>query len=427
MAKITPEIESALKSKLDSVTSKPNGVPGLVYVAVNKDGDTVFEHASGKRGLDSKEPMTTDTVFWIASCTKMITSIAAMQLVEQGKLALDDVALVERLAPELRDVKVLQEDASGNLTLVEKERGITLRMLLSHTAGFGYDFLNTKLRKWSEPVGVSALSARKGDILLQPLVNQPGSRWEYGVNLDWAGELVMRASGLKLNDYMQKHIFEPLGVKNISMFPTGDMKRRLAWVHSRASDGTLSTREEGHVYQAPLRINTPEEYESTYHSGGAGCFAVPREYCKIIAVLLNNGRCPKSGAQILKPESVEELVKNQIPEFPDFGRQGILSSKSWISKTSYDIYPQPNKPQGWGFAGFHHIHGTPTGRAPGTVFWSGVANLFWFADRERGLGGLIASQIVPFADLAVVTAAAEIEAGLYAALGSKGPESASVL
>ncbi|KAL1885237.1 hypothetical protein Plec18167_001894 [Paecilomyces lecythidis] len=279
MAKVTAEIEAALKSKLDSLTSRPNGVPGLVYVAVNKDGDTVFEHASGKRGLDSKEPMTTDTVFWIASCTKMITSIAAMQLVEQGKLALDDVSLVERLAPELKDVKVLQENESGNLTLVEKERGITLRMLLSHTAGFGYDFLNTKLRKWSEPIGASALSARKGDILLQPLVNQPGSRWEYGVNLDWAGELVMRASGLKLNDYMQKYIFEPVGVKDVSMFPTEDMKRRLAWVHSRASDGTLSTREEGHPYQSPLRINTSEEYESTYHSGGAGCFAVPKEYC----------------------------------------------------------------------------------------------------------------------------------------------------
>jgi CubicO group peptidase (beta-lactamase class C family) len=133
MGKISAEAVSALKDRVDATTNKPNGAAGLVYVAVDRDGDFIFEHASGKRGLGSEQPMTLDTVFWIASCTKMITGIAVMQMVEQGKLALDDVEQVERLAPELKAVKVLEESADGKLSLVDKKQGITLRMLLTHT------------------------------------------------------------------------------------------------------------------------------------------------------------------------------------------------------------------------------------------------------------------------------------------------------
>jgi len=139
----------------------------------------------------------------------------------------------------------------------------------------------------------------------------------------------MRASGLSLNDYLLKHIMEPLGIKDINMFPTEDMKRRLAYMHQRAPDGTLSVREDDHPFKRPLKVETPEEIKATYNSGGAGCFAVPSEYCsmpysslihssftqflindtngkaEIIAVLLNGGKCPKTGAQILKPESVK--------------------------------------------------------------------------------------------------------------------------
>ena len=133
MGKISAETISALKARVDSTTSNPNGAAGLVYVAVDIDGDFIFEHASGKRGLGVDQPMTLDTVFWVASCTKMITGIAAMQLVEQGKLSLDDVEQVERLAPELKAVKVLEKSADGKLSLVDKKQGITLRMLLTHT------------------------------------------------------------------------------------------------------------------------------------------------------------------------------------------------------------------------------------------------------------------------------------------------------
>ncbi|KAJ5454926.1 Beta-lactamase [Penicillium desertorum] len=389
MGEVMQQVIDALKSKIDLATAKPNGIPGLACAVVDRNGDLLFEYAAGKRGVGSDVPMTTDTVFWLASCTKMIVSIAALQLAEQGILDLDDAGVVEKLAPELKEVKVLQEDAAGKLTLMEKKQRITMRMLLCHTAGFGYSFSNAKLQKWYGPIGQDELSGHADDALSVPLVNQPGSKWEYGVNIDWAGELIMRASGLSLNDYFHKHIFQPLGIKDISMFPSADMKVRLAYVNQRSPDGKLSLREGGHLFKRALKVESEEDIKATFNSGGAGCFAVPSEYCKILAALLNNGQCPKSGTQILKPQSV------RTPE----------------------LYPQPPEhAQGWSLGGFHHVCGTRTGRSPKTVWWAGLANLYWWVDHEKGLGGLVASQILPFGDAEVIAIRDDIETILYKAL-----------
>ena len=133
---VNQKAQSAVEKSLDSITSdKSTGVPGLVFVAVDKNGDQIAAHASGKKGSNTQEPMTLETVLWIASCTKLLATMACMQAVEQGKLKLDDHKSLYELCPELEKVKVLQE----NETLVDKKQEITLRMLLSHTAGFGYE------------------------------------------------------------------------------------------------------------------------------------------------------------------------------------------------------------------------------------------------------------------------------------------------
>lgn len=172
-----------VQSSLDSVTSDPNtGISGLVFAAIDKNGDIITANASGNRGLNTKKPMTLDSVFWIASCSKLLTAIACMQLVEQGKLKLDDHEQLYDIVPELKEKQVLNDDG----TLVSKNKEITLRMLLSHTAGFGYEFFNRKLMNYGRPVGFDVFSGEASDILQAPLVNQPGSRWEYGVsNLAW--------------------------------------------------------------------------------------------------------------------------------------------------------------------------------------------------------------------------------------------------
>lgn len=270
---LSQEILDTLQKSVDDAVADPiKGIPGTSVCVVGNDGKILFSHAAGKRGLGSSDPMTTDSIFWIASCTKMITGIACMQLVEQGLLSLDDVECVEKSCPELKEVKVLADDGA----LVDKKQGITLRMLLTHTAGFGYAFFNEKLRKYSFPLGLDEFSGRMFD-MTQPLVNQPGERWEYGINLDWAGFLVERVTKMSLNDYFQKHIFKPLGLKEITMFPSEEMKGKLVYMHQRGEDGTLTTRE--HLARSILTLND-SDVSKTVNSGGAGCFAKPEEYCR---------------------------------------------------------------------------------------------------------------------------------------------------
>lgn len=162
----------------DACANQKSGIPGVTVVVVGKDGTELFAHSAGKRGTVSNDNMSLDNIFWIASCTKMLVGVACMQLVEQGILALDDGEQTERLCPELKSLQVLRPDG----TLEEKKRAITLRMLLSHTAGFGYTFFNERLRDWSYPVGVDEFSGRFEDMKL-PLLFQPGESWEYGVGV----------------------------------------------------------------------------------------------------------------------------------------------------------------------------------------------------------------------------------------------------
>jgi CubicO group peptidase (beta-lactamase class C family) len=173
------ETVSELRSILQqNVTGDSPGIPGTTFVVVGKDGTELFAESAGKRGISSQEPMTLDSVFWIASCTKMLTGFSCMQLVEKGELSLDDADQTEGLVPELKTVKILKADG----TLVDKKKGITLRMLLTHTAGFGYTFFDESLRNFSHPIGIDEFSGRIEDITKLPLVFEPGERWQYGVS-----------------------------------------------------------------------------------------------------------------------------------------------------------------------------------------------------------------------------------------------------
>ncbi|KKY19967.1 putative beta-lactamase family protein [Diplodia seriata] len=418
------EAQATIKSTLDAVTST-GSVPGIVFVAVDKNGDLVTSHCSGTTGATGATPMSLDSVFWIASCTKIITGIACMQLVEQGKLSLDDSDALYKIIPELKDKKVLQDDGS----LVPKKKEITLRMLLDHTAGFGYTFFNPKLRDWGRPLGFDEFSGDARDILDAPLVNQPGSTWEYGTNIDWAGLAVERVSGLTLNDYFHKHIFEPLGIENVSMFPTDDMLKRLVYLHQKHPDGSVT--EQDHLLRRGLMAKTPEERARIVNSGGAGCFAKPVEYCQILAALLNNGTSPKTGAALLSPASVAAMFANSLPAaWPDFARAGIPAAKPHQTNPIPELYAQPgNPPQGWGLTFLlTNLDGeagkkkeeeeqAATWRGRNTGHWAGIANLYYWVDREKGLAGMIASQVLPFADVDVVLPWVVCEKAVYDGLG----------
>ncbi|KAI4628468.1 hypothetical protein J4E83_003018 [Alternaria metachromatica] len=403
------EVVQNLKQTVDAACADPKtSIPGTSVVVVGKDGEELFAHAAGHRGVASNENMTLDNVFWIASCTKMIAGLACMQLVEQGQLHLDDGDEIERLVPELKETKVLQKDGS----LVDKKRKITLRMLLTHTAGFGYTFFNESLCAVLD--GFDEFSGDVKDIL-QPLTFQPGEGWQYGVNIDFAGLALERKTGMSLNDYCLKNIYEPLGLKNITMFPNEDMKKRLASMHQRNHNGSLVERD--HLLLKPLKASS-NEIGGILNSGGAGAFATPSDYAQIIATLLNDGKSAKTGVQLLKKETVDLMFTNQISQFPDFGRQGIPAAKPDLTNAIPDIYPVEGKPpQGWGLT-FMLSNGGPTGRSKSTGFWAGLPNCWWWCDREKGVGGIVCSQILPFGDPKVLGLWFDVETQIYKALGA---------
>ena len=199
---------------------------------------------------------------------------------------------------------------------------------------------NPKLRDYGRPVGFDVFHADERDILRMPLVNQPGEKWEYGINIDWAGIVLERATGVKLNDWIQKNIMQPLGLKNVNMLPTAEMKKNLAYMHQRWPENHGKAEERDHVYREPILAETEEDRKRIFHSGGAGAYAQPREYVQVLATLLNDGKSPKTGAQILKKETVNAMWENQIPDMPNFARQGIPAAKAEQTNPAPELYPQ---------------------------------------------------------------------------------------
>ncbi|KAK6837555.1 hypothetical protein RU639_001639 [Aspergillus parasiticus] len=398
-------------TRMNEATSGPNPkLPGVVSIAVARDGSPILSHASGDMKLGGESPMTLDSVFWIASCTKLLTGIACMQLVEQGKLALDDTAELDHLAPELKELKVLTRDSNGSYTLVPQERQITLRMLMTHTSGFGYAFDDVKLCDWARPTGIDDFSGRREDVLLRPLVIQPGTGFQYGVSIDWVGVIIERATKMTLQEYFQKFIFAPLDIKDLAFSPTRDMKQRLAYMHQRAADGSLSVTD--HLLRHAL-VEPVYATNESFYMGGCGCFGTPREYSKILAMLLNNGTCPKTKAQILKLQTIQQMFTDQIPQYPIYHNDYCQSAKPTLANNC-PIIPKPgNLTDGWGLTFMLSHERSETGRAAGSASWEGLANLYWFADRVNGIAMIFATQVLPYGDLEAVRLFQAIEKDVY--------------
>ena len=272
-------------------------VPGVV-AAVTTPSSTVYEAAFGVRTLGQTSAMDLDTVMWIASMTKPVTGSAAMQLVEQGKIGLDDPAA--KIIPELGTVKVLDGwDANGQPRLREPKTAITLRHLLTHTAGFTYDMWNPDNGRYLKVMNVPRAGTGKKAGLRIPLMFDPGQRWEYGINLDWAGQMVEAVSGMRLSQYIKQNITDPLGMASTAFKITPEMRARLAKVHQRGEDGAKLT---------VTAFEVPQEPE--FEAGGGGLYSTANDYQRFMRMILNGGR--GNGNQILKPETVALMSRNAM-------------------------------------------------------------------------------------------------------------------
>ncbi len=368
-------------------------VPGVVAMAATDTG-VIYEGAFGLRDLAAGPAMTLDTVFRIASMTKAVTSVAAMQLVEQGKLGLD--VPIGKVLPTFAAPPVLEGfDAAGAPRLRPAKRPITLRDLLTHTAGFGYEFWDPDLVRYVRVTGMPSISTGKLASLGLPLVFDPGERWEYGINIDWVGRAVEAASGQPLDAYFREHIFAPLGMTDTAFVPSAEQAARLVRVHRRGPDGSLE----------PITLEIPHR---EFFSGGGGLLSTGRDYLAFLQMLLHRGRF--NGAEILRPETVAAIGQNHIGNL----QLGVM--KTAMPELSNDVELFPGVRCGHGLANVINLDRGPNGRSAGTMTWAGIFNTYYWIDPEKRVTGVILTQILPFADDRAVRLYGEFERGVYESL-----------
>ena len=346
-------------------------------MVTNRD-ETIYEGAFGLRKAGDTQAMTVDTVGLIASMTKAITSVAVLQLVEQRKLELELPA--STWAPELGEVQVLEGyDAAGKPKLRAPSRAITLKHLLTHTAGFGYSFSSAEIKKYEEVTGTPSPFTCTRAGLNAPLLFDPGERWEYGINLDWAGQIVERVSGLRLGEYFEQNILGPLGMKDTAVVMQPDMMARRASIHARQPDGTAT----------PIDMVLPQPPE--VDMGGHCLYGTVGDYLKFMRMILNRGASP--GGRILLAETVDAMGQNQIG---DLLISGIKSADPTLIN---DMPLPPEIPHNWGLAFMLNQKTFVTGRKPGSMMWAGICNSYYWIDPTTGIAGAYLTQILPFADL----------------------------
>ena len=355
----------------------------------------VYRGAFGKRALPDGAAMTADTVFWIATMTKAITSAAAMQLVEEGKLGLD--RQIAELLPELAAPQVLEGfDAAGEPRLRPAKRPLTLRHLLTHTAGFAYAFWNPDIGRYIEKTGIPDLVTCRNAALMLPLTFDPGDKWDYGTNIDWVGKAVERVSGRRLGDYFAENLFGPLGMKDTGFKLTQDHRARLAGMHARDEDGSL----------APIPFEIPQEPE--FEMGGGGLYGTAADYLAFEQLFLNDGRA--DGPQILRPETVRLMSENAI------GALEVRLLRTAMPAFSNDAEFFPWMVKKWGLGFMITTAQVPGGRSPGSLAWAGLGNTYFWIDPVKGVAGVILMQLLPFADPKALALLDGFEKAVYAAL-----------
>ncbi|WP_149537395.1 serine hydrolase domain-containing protein [Siccirubricoccus phaeus] len=360
-------------------------VVGIAAAAGNAAG-TLYEGAAGSRG--NGLPMTPDTVGWIASMTKAITTTAVLQLVEAGRLSLD--APIAEVLPALANPMVLEGG-----TLRPAKGVITLRQLLTHTSGFAYNMWHADLAAHMAKEGIPSTGTCQKRALAVPLVADPGTAWSYSIGIDWAGQAAEAVTGKTLDVLIREGVTGPLGMTD-TVFRLGPEQRaKLTAMHARGADGGLT----------PIPFEIPQEPE--FHMGGGGLYGTARDYLRFCRMWLNGGTL--DGARVLRPETVAEAMRDHI------GKLAVQQMVSAVPDATYDVPLFPGMRCGWGLSFLVNDEAGPDGRSAGSVFWAGLSNCYYWIDVKRDRAGVIVTQSLPFADPRVLAVLGEFERAVYAA------------
>lgn len=374
-------IQSVLEEGLTAST-----IPGVAVAAITPSGESV-NLAVGRLTQLEATPLTPDTLFWIASMTKAVTSLVALQLVGEGRLGLDDP--VGRWMPELAEPKVLEGfDAGGAPRLRPARAPITLRTLLTHTSGFGYDFASPELGRWIAHTGSDTLGRTAPKDM--PLVFDPGEGWLYGHGLDFAGLLIEAVLGQDLEAVFAERVFQPLGMTETSFGLSPERRARLAPMHMRLPDGGL----------APLPFALPDP--PFFQMGGGGLYSTAADYLKFLTALMDEA------ATLAAPDLMRLMTTSQHTE----PRPGALTSSTPHLARDFDAFP--GQPTGWSLGFLVNLEPGPAGRSAGSLTWAGLSNCYYWLDRERGVAGVMLAQLLPFADPGALALFEQFERAVYA-------------
>lgn len=368
-----------MKQRLDDLlaTGVKNGhVPGVVAAMVDKDGLTYIGSA-GERTVGTGDVMTTDTVGAIASMTKAVTGAAVMQLVEKGHVDLD--APAEKYCADIGTPPVLEGfDAEGQPILRDARSQVTLRNLLTHTSGYAYDFTDANLTKWHEATNTPRSLSRRFDSIKTPLMFDPGTQWQYGVGIDWAGIILERVTKSTLADYFAEYLLEPLGMVDTGFVCTPNMLERKAALHLRTPDSSFMS------FQMPAVEN------AEFDSGGGGLFSTMTDYARFMRMILNDGEL--DGTRVLSAETVAQMATNQMGDVRVTG----LKSANPAFFSDADIFP--GTPKSWGLSFLINEEPLPNGCPTGALMWCGAFNSYFWIDKTTGIAGCYLSQVLPFFD-----------------------------
>lgn len=389
---MSQSITTAADNILSYTVSRAGGAPGVIAMATDRSGN-FYEGAAGLRELGKTELMTTDSVMLLASCTKALVGVALMQGVEEGLVALDDPA--REYTPEIADIQVLEGfEPDGEPRVRKSKSDITVKQLLLHTSGFGYDFFSDDLLRYRTAKEIPSILTSTFDAVRDVLLHDPGERWTYGCGIDWVGRICEAIRGKRLSDVLTEYVFTPLDMRDTAFTITDSMRRRLVTIHQRSAEGQL-------IPDPELILPQPPEMDM----GGHGLYATLGDYMQFIRMMLNDGNGPNG--RVLKAETVALMAQNNLG---DLKSGGWVSSNPALTNTG-DFFPGLTK--SWGYTFQINDEPTPTGRPAGQLSWAGLANSFYWIDRQSGIGGMWSSQILPFHDVASYPGFVDFEAAVY--------------
>lgn len=381
MAHFRLNLTQDLQNTLHYAVNLYGGVPGVVGI-VSDENKNCFEMALGKRAMDKDWDLRLDSIHNLFSITKSFTAVVGMKLVEDGILDLNCPAKV--YLEELGEIPLLKGfDEKQHPLLAKPKKDILLRDLFLHTSGFGYEFFNQEDVLYRQVKNVPSVLSNTFDSLKSVLLFEPGTRWNYGISIDWLGKVIESVCKQRLNEAMRKYIFQPCGMKDCAFDLTQDMQERRVIIHNRQEDGKILP-----SHELTLPNPTPTDM------GGHGLSSSALDFMKFVRMFLNDGM--GEHGRVLKADTLDFMSQSGIGDLECRGWESAIPSLSNRSVNEF----LPGTRKGWGYSFQLNTEDAPSGAPAGTIRWAGISNLFFFIDRKNKIGGFWGSQILPFIDVA---------------------------